>query len=278
MAKTFIPEVWSARTLAHLDKDLVYADVVNRDYEGEIKQFGDKVHINQIGDITVESFTGELSAAEDLDISKTTLTIDQSLAFNFKVSDIDAAQSKLELVDNATRRAAYSVADKVDKYIASLVTEAGVKVGTSAAPVLVNESNIYDTLVDIGVELSKNNVSKFKRFIVLPPELVGLLAKDRRFIRKDEVLENGLVSAGKVAGFDIRESNNVPVTAGKFSVAAGTSEAISYAGQISSIEGYRPEGGFSDAVKGLFVYGAKVVQPKALAHAILKIGEETTEG
>ena len=50
----FIPTIWSARLLAHLDKKHVYAALVNRDYEGEIKYYGDTVMINQFGDITIQ--------------------------------------------------------------------------------------------------------------------------------------------------------------------------------------------------------------------------------
>lgn len=273
MANKFVPTVWSTRTLAHLDKALVYGDLVNTDYEGEIKNFGDSVKINQLGPITVSDYdpaTG-LSDAEELTANQVTLTVDKAKTFNFKVEDILAAQANVDLVDKATQRAAYAVAEAIDTDIATKVTDAGIKVGTSGAPIEVDADNIYDTLVDLDVKLSENNVDKLERFIVLPPALIGLLVKDARFTRNDKVVENGIVSIGKVASLEVRESNNVPLAAGKYSVMAGSKSAVAYAGQITHIEGYRPEKSFSDAVKGLFTYGVKVIQPKALAHVILKV-------
>ena len=109
------------------------------------------------------------------------------------------------------------------------------------------------------------------RFVVVPPEFLGLLEKDDRYTKYDaaDVKANGV--RGKVAGFDIYESNNVVTKEVGSSpkvlhhhIMAGTDMAISFAGQISKIEAYRPEASFSDACKGLYVFGAKIVEPNAL--------------
>lgn len=106
----FIPEIWSARLLAHLDKVHVYANLMNRDYEGEIKAYGDTVHINQISDITINDYTGEdfADAPEELDGTQQVLVIDQAKYFNFQIKDIDNAQSNPKLMDAAMLRAAYN--------------------------------------------------------------------------------------------------------------------------------------------------------------------------
>lgn len=98
-----------------------------------------------------------------------------------------------------------------------------------------------------------------------------MLSKDPRFTKDFKVLENGVVDGADVAGFTLRMSNNVPVAANKYSIMAGTEMAISYAGQITEIEPYRPEKTFADAVKGLFVYGTKVIEPKALVNFTCKV-------
>lgn len=260
--KNFIPTIWSARLLANLDKTFVYPSCVNRDYEGEIKQFGDTVKINQLGNVTVKDYTGTIDDAEELNSSQILLTIDQKKYFNFKVDDVDKAQANVTLVDKGMGRAGVAIADVIDQYIATFVTQANIKVGNTTTPIAITKENAYDTLVDLGVALNKKNVTKQGRFVVVPPEFVGLLSKDSRFTKNDSVLANGVV--GAVAGFEIRESNNVPVATGKYSIMAGTDLAISYAGQVTEVEAYRPEKSFSDAVKGLYVYGAKVVQPDAL--------------
>ena len=264
--KNFIPQIWSARLLANLDKNLVYANVVNRDYEGEIKKFGDTVKINQIGNVTVKDYKGGvIEDPEELDSKQTTLTIDQAKYFNFKVDDVDKAQANVILVDKGMGRASYSIQDEIDKFVAGLVKEAKIKIGNTGKPVEITVSNAYDTLVDLGVELDNKNVPRVGRFVVLPPFYLGLLSKDPRFTKDFKILENGVVDGATVSGFKILMSNNVPFSASNYSIMAGTDMAISFAGQVTEVEAYRPEKSFSDAMKGLYVFGAKVVQADCLA-------------
>ena len=107
----FIPTIWSARLLEHLDKAHVYAALVNRDYEGEIKNFGDKVKINQIGDITIKDYTkgSDIDDPEELTGSDQELVIDQAKYFNFSIDDVDNAQTNPKLMDEAMQRAAYGM-------------------------------------------------------------------------------------------------------------------------------------------------------------------------
>lgn len=269
--KNFKPTVWSTRLLAHLDKNLVYGDIVSKDYEGEIKSFGDTVKINQIGEISVGDYEGSVGEAEELTSEQTVLAIDRKKFFNFKVEDIDAVQANVALLDKAMERAGYSIADEIDKDIAALSEEAGIE--ASATTVELTIDNTYDTIVDLGVLLDENNVSRSDRFIVLPPFAVGLLSKDPRFTLDTKVLENGIVEGSGISGFEIRQSNNIPVLDGVFTILAGSKGAIAYAGQIAKVESYRLEDSFSDAVKGLYVYGLKTLQPDALVQlAVSKEG------
>ncbi|BDR72641.1 hypothetical protein K144316041_13490 [Clostridium tetani] len=263
--KNFIPQIWSARLLANLDKNFVYAGAVNRDYEGEIKKFGDTVKINQMGNVTVKDYKGTIEDPEELTSNQTILTIDQAKYFNFKVDDVDKAQANVGLVDKGMARASVAIKDVIDQYIASFVKEAKIKMGSTGTPIDVTVSNAYDTLVDLSVKLDENNVPRAGRFAILPAFYLGLLAKDPRFTKEYKILENGVVEGATVSGFELRMSNNVPVASGKYSIMSGTDMAISFAGQVTEIEAYRPEKSFADACKGLYVYGAKVVQSNALA-------------
>ncbi|KEI10528.1 P22 coat protein - protein 5 domain protein [Clostridium sp. K25] len=269
--KNFIPQIWSARLLANLDKKLVYANAVNRDYEGEIKKYGDTVKINQMGDVTVKDYKdGKIDDPEELKSSQTILTIDQAKYFNFKVDDVDKAQANITLVDKGMGRASYAVQDVIDQFIATFVKDAKIKMGSSSKPIELTPTNAYDTLVDLGVELDNKNVPRVGRFAILPPFYLGLLSKDARFTKEYKILENGVVEGATVAGFSLRMSNNVPVSSGNYSIMAGTDMAISFAGQVTEIEAYRPEKSFADAMKGLYVFGAKVVQSDCLACLTVK--------
>ena len=270
--KTFIPTIWEARLLAHLDKALVYGNLCNRDYEGNISQAGDTVIINQIGDVAVRDYdkTKDITL-DDVDGTPTQLVVDQQKYFGFKVDDVDAAQANVNLIDSAMQRASYAVRDVVDQYIAAFHTKAGVTtgLGTDAKPLaLTSAAQAYESLVDLRGALDDKNVRADGRFVVVPSWFYGLMLKDDRFVaagtaKTDAVLTNGFI--GTAAGFNIYQSNNVPNTAGKYKILAGTTDAISYASQIAKTEAFHPEKSFCDAIKGLFVYGAQVVQPGALA-------------
>ena len=264
----FIPEVWSACLLEHLDNVHVYSALLNRDYEGDIRAYGDTVHINQIGDIAINDYTGEdLAAPEELDSTMMELKIDQAKYFNFQVKDIDNAQSNPKVVDAAMQRASYNINDVIDNYLAGLLL-AEVKSESTITAQTLTSANAYDYLVDLGVLLNEHNVPMLGRWVVIPPWFHGLLLKDERFVGNgtgynQAILQGGWV--GDAAGFRIHLSNNVPESAGSYSVIAGTNAAGSFAEQLVELEAYRLEKNFSDGLKGLHVYGAKVTQPDGLA-------------
>lgn len=340
----FIPEVWSASLLSILDKALVYGGVSNRNYEGDINDFGDTVHITDIDDVTIAPYTRNtnLSAAEALTDNEQLLVIDQANSFNFQVDDLDRAQVRNSggLMSEAARRAAFGLRDAADQHLAakmaSAATALGLVDGTTA-------TNVYDQLlVPASVALDEANVPEEMRWIVLPPAVYGKLQLDSRFVKANEsgtgALHNGVV--GDAAGFRIYKSNNAPqanrseasVTtatgaktltgvAGQFnqgdvglsvtgtgvgasakvvsvnadgSVAtvdvnstasaavtvtlagggqlaiAGSTIATTYAEQILKVVAYQPELRFADALKGLHVFGSKVIRPEALIVSSVK--------
>ena len=265
--QNFIPTIWSAKFNESLKKSLVFGNVVNTDYEGEISGQGSTVKINTVGAITISDYDKDegLDAPEQVTSTQTTLTIDQAKTFNFSVEDIDQAQANGNIVAGAMTEASYGLADVMDQYIASLYTEVaeGNTIGDDEAPVAVAITDAYDKIVDLGVLLSEANVPKQDRFIVVPEFYMGLLNKDSRFTKDTSVIANGYI--GTINGMDVYSSNNAPKVEDNYKVIAGHRSAISFAQQIDKVEAYRPEKAFSDAVKGLQLYGAKVIRPEALA-------------
>jgi len=274
----FIPEIWAAELLVALRKALVFAQpgIVNRDYEGEIAQSGDTVRITSISDPTIGTYTSDSTVItpETLTDAQLTLLINQSKYFAFKVDDIQMRQAKGNVIPQALSRAAYKLADVVDQYIAAFYTSvpSANDLGTVSV-VAATPTDAYDAvLVPLSVKLDEANVPSDGRWTVFPPWLYGRMLKDSRFIKVNESgssagLRNGEV--GSAAGFTIYKSNNVVNSTGDdYEVLAGGSNmAISYAEQINKVEAYRPESSFSDAVKGLHLWGSKVIRPEALAGA-----------
>lgn len=288
----FIPIIWSARLLARLQKSLVYGQtgVVNRDYEGEIADVGDTVKINAIGPVSIFPYVKnqDMQAPETLSDAAQMLTIDQARAFNFQIDDIDRAQQKPKVMDEAMREAGYGLADAADQYLASLMWQgapATSMLGAIGAPLTVGygagETSPYIALLRLGRFLDEKNISREGRWAIVPPWFEEFLVMDGRLVATgadaaDTRAVNG--RAGRAAGFDILVSNNVPVLAGptEYKIVAGTNLATSYAEQISKVEAYRPQLRFADAVKGLHLYGAKVVRPEALALLVADEGTAAT--
>jgi len=270
----FIPVLWSARLLNTLNNAHVFANVVNTDYEGEISAQGDQVKINSIGEVTISDYTknSNLSDPEALDAVQTILEIDQAKSFNFQVDDIDAAQQKPKVMDSAMQEAGWGLANEADKLIAGFYTSAHAEVEKDK---IVDDEpeNTYEVLAEAAEKLDEKNVPREGRWVVVPPffnagmVLAGLMETAGSASAEFEKA-NGYLT--RLLGFDIWVSNNLTVSGGYTYGMAGSRKAISYAEQILDIEAYRPEKRFANAVKGLHVYGAKVVYPNALVGLKLK--------
>lgn len=275
--KNFVPAIWAAAILEPLEKALVFAapDAVNRDYEGEIAQAGDRVVINTISDPTIAPYTpnSTVITPEELTSADQELIIDQSPYFAFKVDDVDKRQSAGggRILTTALRRAAYKLRDEVDRYVAGLYVgaQSDNKINTTS---ITTPALALQYLSELGVKLDEANVPSEGRFVIVPPWYHGLLRRDSAFTDLAgapgyDALINGLV--GRAEGFNVKVSNNVTKTTGDdYRVCAGVDMAISYAQQMSEVEAYRPESSFSDAVKGLLLYGAKLIRPDAIATLI----------
>lgn len=270
----FIPEIWSAQLLSSLKKALIFAgpSVVNRNYEGDIANSGDTVRITSISRPTVASYTKDSTTitAETLTDAVRTLVIDQAKYFAFEVDDIDLRQSASggALMDEAATEAAYALADTADQYVAGLYTavDAGNAISTTS---ITSAALAVSNLIALKVRLDTANVPQQGRYVVVPPWYHALLLGSDLFVRVDAsgtdmALRNGLV--GRAFGFDVLVSNNcVNVTGDDYIVQAGVPGAITFGEQIAKVEAYRPESAFSDALKGLHLYGAKVIRPTAIA-------------
>ena len=278
---TFIPELWSARLLQGLEKSHVATNLVNRDYDGQIRNQGDKVNINTLSDVAIKTYTpnSDIASPDDLTTTKQQLEITEADYFNIQLDDVDRVQAAGELMDTAMRNVAYKMNDRTDSFILGKIAsgvDSGNIIGTTESPIQVTKNNIYESIIEMRTKLDKANVPTSGRTIIIPPEIYALLLQDERFVKSDavagqNVLVNGLV--GRVAGFDVFESNNVVYdTNNKFwKVTAQVRTATTFAEQIVKTEAYRMEKRFSDAVKGLHVYGAKVTDGTQIAELVCKL-------
>ena len=274
----FIPEVWSASILEALRAKLVFPSLCNRDYEGDIREAGDTVHITGYDDVTVKKYTRGTNITVDAvtDANKGTLTIDQSDYFAFKVNDLDKVQAKADLTGNFTNSAAYNMALNVEKYISGLMDKAATAPAKTIS--VTTPSDVYLAVVEARKQLDKQNVPTEGRWIVVSPDFYALLLQDSRFIEGTEAGHNTLLNGvvGSVSGFTVVESNNVPTVSGKpskQSIIAGTNAATTFAQQVNKVEAMRMQDDFADMVRGLALYGGLVVRPECLTKVVLTLGD-----
>lgn len=268
----FRPTIWSAAVLTALDTQLAYGSVgiCNRDHEGEISEYGGAVTINTAADPTVETYTPyQDMTGGDAASTPQTMNIDQFKAWSLDLDDVDAAQSRDSgaFIGKIGLRAAHLLAKTADSYIAGQMAAA---VTPGAEVTFDTAAAAYDSLVDLRTTLSENDVPIDGRWVIVPPAFYALLLKDPRFVSGDalgaQTRSTGVV--GSAAGMTVLESNQVPngpgAGAGKL-ILAGHAVATTYADQVTKVESVRLPAQFADRLRGLHVYGAKVVRPTALA-------------
>jgi N4-gp56 family major capsid protein len=276
---TFIPEIWAADLFVALRKAQIFgqAGVINRDYEGEVAQSGDTVHIGSLAAPTISTYVRNVTAIDPQTLSTTdqTLLIDTSKYFAFEVDDVDARQVKAsgQLLTKAASDAAYGLSDAQDIVIATAMTVNAGNVITAGDVATADAA--YKVILALKVKLDKAKIPTTGRFVIVSPEFYALILQDPRFTDASKYADNGSTvrngEVGRVLGFNVLTSLNLPQgTAGTNPevsnfVVAGHPMATTLAEQINKVEAYRPQGSFSDAIKGLHVYGTKVVRPEALA-------------
>lgn len=253
---TFIPQLWAARLIENYRKSAVVVNLFNRNYEGEIKQMGDTVHINSLQAITVKDYTANEAIAdpEQLTTDDHVLNIDHGKYFNFYLDDVDAVQARGDLMDAAMRDAAYRILDDHETYAMEKLLEGATSV---SAPGTVTAQTAPSAVLLLKTAMDNKNVPRGGRKLIVAPQFEAFLLSNQIFIsgtKGEERLENGFV--GRAFGFDIYSSTTVGTN-----LVAMRSEDATFAEQINKMEAYRPDNRFADAVKGLALCGAKVTNP-----------------
>lgn len=273
----FIPTVWSESLYRALDKQYIAVANCNREFEGEIKNCGSSVKICGIGKVNVTDYNknSDMSTPQTLSDTCAELTIDYSKCFNFQIDDIDKAQAKPQLMDAAMKVAASALANEADKKVYELFEETEnlvIDENTSVNTILSDIVKARELLYNANVSSSEEVVLEVSPAVAS----VILMAKIDLATDNKDAIENGYL--GSIGGCKIYVSNNI-IKATNGGVVFSkcimrTKRAIAFAEQLSEIEAYRPEKRFADAVKGLHLYGIKVVYPEEMVLLDLGVTEE----
>ena len=272
---TFIPEIWSKKLNQMLEKNCVMMQCVNKNWEGEISQQGDTVKIITPADVTVSTLTSDNITYTSLAPKSQDLVIDQKKFFAFKIDDVAKVQSNMDIMEAHLVNAKKAIEEVQDSYLLAMhtdVTESNT-VGSESSPITLDKSTIYEHFVKLSLALKNSDAvhTGVRPWVVINPNIESYLLQSPEFIKAynvaDETLRDGAI--GRIAGMDVLVSTNLTDIDNKYYVLAGTNAAITFASQLAKIESLRDKDSFSDLVRGLYLYGAKTVQPKALAKMIV---------
>ena len=296
----FLPSIYSKKVLNFFRKSSVVEAITNTDYAGEISAYGDSVKIIKEPVITVYDYTrGSDTTQTKLTDQELTLVVDSAKAFKFIVDDIETKMSHVNFKEVASSSAAYALKDSFDAaVIANMFSGLSTSspdhtLGADSATALA--AGVYDGAgsVDLGVSgetdpldlmarmarlLDEQNVPEEGRWFVAGPDFYEQLSQSGSKLLSVDYnagqgsIRNGLVSSGKLRGFSMYKSNNIAATSNATGKClAGHISSTATAQTIISTEVLRDPSSFGDIVRGLHVYGSKVLRPEALVGAFYLI-------
>lgn len=311
---TFIPTIWSGKLNVKFYATTVFGEIANTNYEGEIKNVGDKVVINNIPSVTISDYTiGQNLTYEVPTPNKVDLDISKAKYFGVNVSDVLEYQSQPKLMGMFTDDAAKQMAIAIDRDVmlsqmangaaANKGATAGVSsgsfnLGTDNSPVALSATNVVNMVTAFASVLDEQNVPDTDRWLVISPYMRNVLMASplaQAYVTGDQqsILRNGKI--GMIDRFTVYVTNNLPWLAAngtswqpgagtstesslisattnankRRAIIAGHKSAITFASQMTKMETVRNPNDFGDFVRGMNVYGFKVVKPESLALSIV---------
>ena len=263
----FIPEVFSKKLQAKFYAQTVLSEVTTNEYEGEISGLGNKVNIRAVPAVTVADYTGSLSYS-DVTSSTIELDINKAKSYAFKVDDILKRQADIDFMNEAAKDAAQNMKIEIEKDVfANVAAGSSLTDINGGTPATVSTSNVLGFILEAGQTLDENNIPEEDRFMIINPAVASILKQTelrQAYLTGDNVspLRNGFI--GKIDRFNMYVSNNLSTASSITSGLYGHPKAIAYASQMTNTETVRLESSFGDGVRGLAVYGYKVILPTAI--------------
>lgn len=268
MAKNFIPQLWEEDIIRERDDVIVAAKICNRDYEGKIKEKGDKVKINGVTRPTIVDYDDEkgFGGFERLADQSTMLEITQQKGFSFYVGDIDKKQAEGNFVNEQKREAAAALAQVMDSFVYSEILKEKARIQTA-----VNElstANILNVIAEKLALLWAAGVPKNEKvYMECSPNVIAKLMLAKMIVDTDnsKLITSGAVGKLRTFNVEVEMSNNIPAfdKTGEY-IVIRSKKAVTLAEQLTEIKCFEPEDFMGEAIKGVQVYGAKVIRPKEL--------------
>ena len=262
----FIPEIFSKKLQAKFYANTVLAEVTTNEYEGEISGQGDKVNIRTVPAVTVADYTGSLSYA-DVTSGTVELNINKAKSYAFKVDDILRQQADIDFMNAAAEDAAQNMKIAIEQDVFANVGAGSSLTDVNSSEAGTNAGNILGHILTAGRTLDENNIPETERFMIIDPATAAIIKNSdlkQAYLTGDaeSPIRNGNI--GMIDRFTVYVSNNLPSSGSVTTGLYGHPKAVAYASQMTNTETVRLESSFGDGVRGLAVYGYKVVVPTAI--------------
>ncbi len=265
----FIPEIWATGILKERDKVMVAAKHCNRDYEGTLKEKGDRVKILTVGEVMSYDYTRnqDIQAPDQLTDEAQWLDIDMAKYCHIGIDDVDKAQAANgnKLMAEGQRKLGITMADDVDQDIFGLHAKIAAS-QTIDGTAGITAANVFNFLAEIRQRFKEANVPNSETiYLEVSPAVYTkfVLARIAQDTDNSKTIDRGEV-ARRLYGIEVSESNNIVKVGDVYKCFARTKAAISFASQLTEVVAYKPERRFGDAIKSLQIWGKKIVRPKEL--------------
>ena len=286
----FIPEIWSGKLIENFYDATVLAAISNTDFEGEIKNYGDTVNIRTTPELTIRDYVkGQTLSVENPDKPKLQLLIDKGEYFAAVEDDVDRVQADIKMMDQWSKDSSERMKSKIDQRVltdilpgvaaANKGATAGrisgnINVGVAGTPVALTKTNVIEHIINMGLVLDEANSPESDRFLVIPAKMGAHIKtsdlKDASITGDgSSPLRNGRL--GMIDRFTVYVSHNLNKTGAEFDLIAGHKMGFTFASQMTNLETLRSETTFGNIIRGLQVYGYKVIKGEALCQSVVTV-------
>ena len=286
----FIPEIWSGKLIQNFYDATVLAAIANTDYEGEIKAHGDTVNIRTTPELTIRDYVkGQTLSVENPDKPKLQLLIDKGKYFAAVEDDVDQIQTDMNLIDTWSKDASERMKITIDTDVlgniavdvpaANKGTTAGrisgdLDLGVASTPNALTKDNVISEIINHGTALDEQNCPESDRWFIIPAKMAGYIKqsdlKDASITGDGSTpLRNGRL--GMIDRYTLYVSHNLPKSGDEYTIFSGHKMGLTFASQMTNMETLRSTTTFGDIVRGLQVYGYKVVKPEAITAGVITL-------
>lgn len=265
----FIPEIFSMKLLARYYEQTLTPSLVNTDWEGEIKNMGDKVNIRKVPEITVRRYYAGQSLVRDvINDEEVEFLIDHGAYWNVPIDDVQRRMADVRYQSELEDNAIIQHRRYVDQQVLGNIYADPIS-ANSLGNIVLSPNNLPQYMVDYRVALNQAFAPDVNRWLVVDYDIGGLFLLNPQFVKANEMGDGQSIlrhaKIGTIANTEIYESPNLATVGGQLQTLAGTTTGVTFATIFTKTETLRNPDTFGDLCRGLQVFGWLTAQTAHIA-------------